>query len=160
MTVSVVESDNGADKRVSNWTRWLAGRTPRRSFLGRAGRGLVASSVGGTAALAVFAESAYAANCGCCCSESVSCGCLTGTNGCPSGTCECGSWITCGTQCGHNAMYWHDCCNESYHSSYCDGGCSNRPVNCFSKEWSGGCTTGYTIRCRYYRCDSSGPQPC
>lgn len=159
MSQSLLESQTAADERVTSTTRWLAERTPRRSFLGKVGRGLVASSVGGAAALSLFAETAYAGNCGCNGNVSVSCGCLTGTNLCPSDTCECGCWQTCNQVlcpgCLQN-VNWCDCCNTSAKSSDCVPSCESRPKNCFPKEWSGGCSSGYTIRCRKYRCGSGG----
>ena len=164
MSDLMLEREGSADERVTSWARWLAERSPRRSFLGKAGRGLVASSVGGTAALALFAESAYAGGCGCYGSESVTCGCLTGANTCPSGTCQCGCWTTCSAFCtGCNNTNWCDCCNQTAHSSYCVSSCGTapgRPSNCFSKEWSGGCSTGHSIRCRYYYCSSFGVHCC
>lgn len=160
MNHPTIEPPLSETDHVAQLTRWLAERTPRRSFFGKTGRSLVAASVGGTLALAVYPESADAANCGCCCDVSVSCGCLTGNNSCPSGTCECGCWSTCGPQCGHNTMYWCDCCNLNSDHYACISYCSNHPSNCFYKEWSGGCYTGHAIHCRHYTCSSSGPQPC
>src|SRR5215471_17348082 len=116
MSDPVSNTQTTDDDAVTWLTRWLAERTPRRSFLGKVGRGLVASAVGGTAALSVFSESALASSCGY--DHSVTCGCLTGHSGCPSGTCECGCWQTCGSRCpcggsGNNVVNWCDCCSTS-----------------------------------------------
>jgi len=160
MTNSVLEPHSFVDERVTRWARGLAQRTPRRSFLGKAGRGLVASSAGGTAALALFAESAYASYCGGW-DNSVTCECLVGNNSCLSDTCACGSWATCSTHCGHCTTYWTDCCDVTYHGCACTSYCSNAPRSCFTKEWSGGCgDSSYHIRCRVYSCDCSGAQGC
>ena len=164
--MSTLMRERSTDESVEVLTRWLADRTPRRAFLGRIGRGLVASSVGGAAALSLFTERAYAGGCGCYGDVSVSCDCLPGgTNACPSGTCECGCWTTCTSMCtGCNNTQWCDCCNTSAGTPSCVQGCGpdpGRPKNCFNKEWSGGCgTVNQTqIRCRHWFC-STGSACC
>lgn len=166
--MSTLLGERTPEENVEVWTRWLADRTPRRSFLGKMGRGLVASSVGGAAALGLFAEQAYASGgCGCYGDVSVTCACEYGTDACPTGTCECGCWTSCSAYCtGCSATQWCDCCNTtSNYTTHCVGGCGpapGYPTNCYTKAqgWPGGCGTGTSvIRCRYYLC-TQGPACC
>jgi hypothetical protein len=140
--------------------RRLAMKLSRRSFIGRIGKGTVALSLGGAGAALILPEAAWAHSCpgGCDCSHSVTCGALTGSNSCPSGTCECGCWTVtdCGT-CSNSPgclKYWCDCCG----GDYCHGGAQCRcvggsPSCCIHKTWSGGCgDSSWHIACRKSIC--------
>jgi hypothetical protein len=113
---------------ASQTARRMAARISRRSFVGRAGLGLVAASMGGAGTALLFPEVAEAHTCpsGCNCSESVTCVALTGVNGCPSGTCECGCWtVSDCTRCPGQpncVKSWCDCCGGTY--------CNPHPCHC------------------------------
>ena len=145
---------------ASRATRGLAGRISRRSFVGRAGLGIVAASVGGSGTALLFPASAAAHTCpgGCDCSESVTCATLTGANACPSGTCECGCWTV--SDCTHCSSEpnctksWCDCCGGDYcnpNPCNCVGG---HPSCCNHKTHSGGCgvLNQWHIACRKSFC--------
>lgn len=152
MTIGVIE-ETPKDERTQQLTRWVASKTPRRSFLGLAGRLTLAVVGGGAAGLLLWEETAYAGGC-CGASNSVGCKCLTGVNLCPSGTCECGCWTACTPQCGALTTHWCDCCDTSGCNTQCISGCNNKPKCCFPKEWRGGCGSRdqTIIRCRHYEC--------
>lgn len=154
MQNELLAKDALPDRVAGRISRAMAARFPRRSFFGRVGVYAAAATVGGGALSLLSQEAALAGGCGCNGYESVSCGCLTGSNSCPSGTCGCGCWAVCGG-CGDYAKMWCDCCNESYHSARCVSSCSSDPSNCFTKDYAGGCAPGYTIRCRYWYCNHS-----
>lgn len=144
------------DRLAASMSRTMAMKFARRSFLGRVGV-YATAAVGGAASTLLLQEPALAlapANCGCNGDTSVTCVCLTGTNACPSGTCECGCWTACNTDfCAlPNSVSFCDCCNTSSHSSTCVQDCSSKPSNCFGQEWTGTCSPGFTIRCRQYSC--------
>jgi len=174
------------DRLTHAMSRRLATRYPRRSFLGRVGRYATAAAVGGTASAMLWQDSAIAKlaaaprtctsrTCNgtnhtspcchdskaACSSESVTCSCLTGSNLCPSGTCQCGCWTVCdNSRCTFpNSSMFCDCCETgSPPASSCHSGCSCTVSSCFTKEWSNppGCgTVGTTvIRCRELFCQN------
>lgn len=142
------------DRPVRDMTASLAGRVPRRSFLGRAGRLSIAAAAGSAVALKLWEESAYGHDSCCGASHSVSCSCLTGSNVCPSGTCECGCWVECDGNCGDRGTQWCDCCDTTGCTKDCVAGCSDNPKCCFHKPYSGGCGTRFEthVRCRIRTC--------
>src|SRR6266702_6180836 len=154
MTNDLIAGESVVDRWAREMSRGMANRYPRRSFLGKVGRYAAAAVAGGSASVLLLQEPALAVGCGCGATHSVSCLCLTGSNTCPSGTCQCGCWSACDTsRCpSPHSIQWCDCCNKSSHGSACVASCSNLPKNCFSKEWSGGCSTGHSIRCRKFSC--------
>jgi hypothetical protein len=148
------------DDYVSQLSKTLARRTPRRSFLGTMGRLTVAAGAGGAvggAGALLWAEpaSATALVCGGA-THSAYCGCSSSTTSCPSGSCQCGCWAVCTTVCDPVLTYYCDCCV----SPSCSCTCPCGPRCCFRKEWSGGCGTvgSSKIRCRIRFC--SGPRAC
>ena len=155
-----MESQSTTRSSGERLTRMLASRTPRRSFFGKVGRLSVAAVAGSSIALLLWDEPAFAATCadgsGSCGSQnSVSCDCLTGSNLCPSGTCQCGCWVMCDGLCGTRATQWCDCCDTSGCNKTCVTACgTTKPKCCFPKEWSGGCGTvnSTIIRCRTHNC--------
>lgn len=142
------------DEQVAFLTRHIAAKSPRRSFLGKLGRLSLAAVAGSAAAVRLLEETAYGHSSCCGASHSVSCSCLTGVNGCPSGTCECGCWSACDAKCGDRVTRWCDCCDTSGCTKDCVAGCNNEPKCCFHKPYSGGCgTIGEThVRCRKWSC--------
>lgn len=140
--------------------RGLATKISRRSFFGRLGKGAVVATLGGSGAALLMPEAAWAHSCpsGCDCSESVTCATLTGSNSCPSGTCECGCWLVSDcTHCGGSTncwKWWCDCCG----GGYCNGGANCRcvgghPSCCNHKTHSGGCgDSSWHIACRKSFC--------
>lgn len=83
-----------------------------------------------------------------------------GQNSCPSGACDCGSWVSAiGTgACSSGLAQWYDCCGGCNNGASCT--CYNiggtlRPSCCTTKCYSGGCGNcagGSYIKCRRYRC--------
>src|SRR6266516_481215 len=107
------------DRFAVSTSRALARRLPRRTFLGKVGLYATAAVVGASASTLLSQDPALArSNCGCTGGNSVSCQCLTGTNACPSGTCQCGCWTVCNSSiCAFpNSVNWCDCCNNTAHS--------------------------------------------
>ncbi len=151
--------DSLVDEKTGQFTTWLAARSPRRSFLGTMGRLALVTVGGGAAGLTFWTESAYAVGCGCGVSDSVTCSCLSGDNGCPGATCECGCWSTCDNSepCYPNRTHWCDCCDTNGCTTDCIGGCGGKPKCCFTKEHHGGCGQigSDVIRCRMRSCGSA-----
>jgi hypothetical protein len=144
-------------------TRWIAARSPRRSFLGKVGRAMLVSAAGGVGSAVLWQESAQSVPDCDINGHSVRCVCLTGSNSCPSGTCECGSWGSCPgegdlTPCSPQITFWHDCCDLSGCTSACVDDCGRGTTHkCYYKKpYPGGCGTVNVsvIRCRYYACSS------
>ena len=154
------------DDYFGRLSQTLAARTPRRSFLGKLGTITIAAGVGtvvGGAGAALWAEpSSIQAACHdgqtACASTSAYCGCSNTHNAsCPSGTCECGCWLSCpsSTYCGVKTTRFCDCCISN--GGGCSSSCPCGPRCCFTKEWSGGCgTSSWIIRCRVTSCGPSG----
>ena len=159
----LTELETRAESATEGVTRWIAGRSPRRSFLGTIGRVMLVSATGAAGSTALWEESAQAVPlCGIN-GHSVRCYCLTGSNSCPSGTCECGYWGACPGQgditfCSPKITYWHDCCDLDGCSSACVDDCGRGTMHScyYHKEYSGGCGTinVSVIRCRYWSCSS------
>jgi hypothetical protein len=154
MPDDIIAGESVVDRWAREMSEGMATRFPRRSFLGKVGRYATAAVAGGTASVLLLQEPALAIGCGCGATHSVSCHCLTGSNTCPSNTCECGCWIACDTsRCpSPHSIQWCDCCNQRSPTSRCVARCSGLPANCFPKEWSGGCNPGHPIRCRKFSC--------
>lgn len=97
---------------------------------------------------------------GCCNQFSVTCYALTGTNACPSGTCNCGAWTETISKsiCPSGTLIRSDCCGN------CNGGANCRcvlvngtyyPTCCNSKCYTGGCylcSDKPYIECRMSQC--------
>jgi len=147
------------DGRVERASRWLAERTPRRSFIGYVGRASLAAAGGGALAATLFKETAFAITCGCGGDgNSVTCNCLAGsTNSCPNGTCQCGAWVDCNQSapCYPKKTRYTDCCDLSGCATQCVDGCGQYPKCCNKREHSAG-TCGVVnqtiIRCRLREC--------
>jgi hypothetical protein len=126
------------EKQVAEFSRSLASRFSRRSFLGRVGGAAVAASVGTTAFALYNADAANAA-------LSEFCGNIMSTMYCDTTWgCYCGCWNS-------GSCSFCDCCDKC---CWCNnhGGCKSpfgAPTCCNTKEWSGGCGVASTkIICR------------
>ena len=126
------------DELSETATRKFAYRFTRRGLVGRLGVALTAI---GASELGFDVSVARAGGCPCsvCDGYSTSCGA-----GCPSGTCSCGSWLTC--ECSTRMKQWTDCCTNSC-SQYC--GSDGRP-GCYYTHEYGSCAN--TIYCRVSQC--------
>ena len=142
-------------------SRGLAARVSRRSFVGRAGLGAVAASLGGVGVSLTRAETArgVALACpgGCNCACSTQCGNIfPGNPGgtCPSPTCKCGTWCFHDSVCGSGYRRWDDCCSINYCNAH--GGCrcvSGRASCCNHKTYPEGCgNSASIIVCRTAQC--------
>lgn len=150
------EDTRGRFERVGErLSRGLAGRHSRRSFLGGVGRGSLVLAAGGSA-LALRPAGASAHNSPCREGYATTCHQLTGTNACPSNTCGCGFWQSCGhPECPpHYMMRWRDCCVRP--PSWCEGRrrCVSDAPTCYNhKHYPHGCSENVgAIRCRAWEC--------
>lgn len=147
------ETDTGLELLTKGASVRLAKSFGRRTFLSRLGKGTIALALGSAGSI-LLEGSAEAHNCpsGCDCSRSVNCSSYTGGGyGCPSGSCNCGSWCYTTSNCQYNYRIWTDCC----------GGCGS-PVNCRCRNgrasccnhavWASGCGGGMHIKCRTDTC--------
>src|ERR1700710_2319177 len=121
-----VDERTGSLERVGErWSRWLANRHSRRSFLGLVG-GTSVAFAGAGALYPSLAWGTCVGNCTCMNNNSRSCQDAIGTNACPSNACECGFWdvCACGDDCGGAVTTspcggttpvkrWHDCCVDT-----------------------------------------------
>jgi len=163
-----VSAETALDRASTLMTRATASYFPRRSFFGKVGRYTVAAAIGIAAPSILWPDAAYATTgcwdgggASCNGQNSVTCGCLTGVNTCPSDTCQCGCWAACdSSKCPFPAsVQFCDCCHQNGvtpHSSCASAACSHKPTNCFRKEHPGGCgSVGQNvIRCRMYSCQN------
>src|SRR5215471_8152584 len=153
-----VSAETILDRASTSMTRATASYFPRRSFFGKVGRYTVAAAIGAAAPAILWPDAAYATtgcwdNGGGTCNgqDSVTCGCLTGFNGCPSGTCQCGCWAACdSSRCPFPAsVQFCDCCHPNGVTP---------PTSCFKKEHPSptGCgSVGRNIiRCRSFTCQN------
>lgn len=110
-------ADQRADDRTERLTRWLAGRSTRRSFLGRLGRAAVFVASGPTIATLLVADEAEARVCG-----------QSGVAPkCPTFDCDDGVWGWCwyatGCCAGGGLKKICDCCADiDYVHGYCPSG--------------------------------------
>lgn len=117
----------GVDAWVEDASRWTAGRTTRRSFLGKVGRAAVLIAAGPVLA-PVLAQRADARVCG-----------QTGyAPACPTFDCDGGAWGWC--------WYASGCCAGGYLKKICDC-CVWRYPNV-----QGYCESGYGVRCLVESC--------
>jgi hypothetical protein len=158
-------------------SRSLALRVSRRSFLSRLGRGVAMTAVGVTGtSLAGNVTQAYGITCSGC---SIACAYLKGwkKNKCPTGSCNCGSWVVnvATSTCPGGLRRWTDCCNTGWCGNHgganCDstGADGNRHPSCYNgKEWcnchndSCGCSNccgdpsrAPRVVCRHHACLTS-----
>jgi hypothetical protein len=158
-------------ERVSeSVTRSLAGRTSRRSFIGRLGKGAVAASLGSAGvALLRAPASAFALPCSGC---SIACRYLRdwNQNSCPTNSCMCGSWVihVLTTTCSSGYRRWTDCCNSGWCGAHGGERCdtseldgSSHPTCHNPKDYpntvNDTCGSSTTkIVCRKHNCVSSG----
>lgn len=142
---------------AGGFSRHLAGRISRRSFMGSVGRGAIAATMG-TLATPFLIRPALAHTNSCQSFCSASCRALTGSNSCPSGSCNCGCWCirVSSSTCSSTYREWCDCCGGCGDS---DRGCINgtdnltHPTCLLHKEWPEGCSDTH-IKCRFHRCVS------
>jgi hypothetical protein len=117
----------GVDAWVEDASRWTAGRSTRRSFLGKVGRVAVLVAAGPTLA-PVLAQRADARVCG-----------QTGyASACPTFDCDGGVWGWC--------WYASGCCAGGYLKKICDC-CAWQYPNV-----QGYCDSGYGVRCLVESC--------
>ena len=86
-------SGSALERAVDVGSRAMARRLTRRSALAGVGKGAVALSLGAAGTALYRSEQARAHTPPGCSGSSVTCFKLTGTNGCPAGTCACGYWV-------------------------------------------------------------------
>jgi hypothetical protein len=147
------------ERSSERFSRVLARRFSRRSFLGNFGKGAIVVASGGAGSVIIDARDATAHAISCQHNESISCNELTGSNSCPSETCGCGYWFVCGTAaCPGIAKVWSDCCAAT--SSACANLCrcvNGWPRCCNHKQWDQGCgeLNVTHIKCRRWYCSTA-----
>lgn len=152
----VSESVTHLESLSNRASRRLAGRISRRSFMGRVGKGAIAATLGSAGANLLLAP-AIAHDNPCQAGCSIGCATLTGSNNCPSGSCNCGCWcirVPSGT-CSSTYREWCDCCGGCQGNLKCvEGSDGLTHPSCYNhKAWPEGCDDLH-IKCRRHRCVS------